>query len=149
MSNQTKLIEAFVQKSNVILFFSVNKSAKFQGFARMESNIQNYQSQYWKDKDMIKLGGVFKIRWLKQSELSFAKVGNYKNPLNNNDPIKKSRDTTELPPDMGYEISNMFEGVLQVQDYQDTLKHQADDLVPAQGPANPQPIASQSSFLNI
>lgn len=112
VSNQAKLIEAFVQKSNVILLFSVNKSAKFQGFARMESNIQNYQSQYWKDKDMIKLGGVFKIRWLKHSELSFAKVGNYKNPLNNNDPIKKSRDTTELPADMGYEISNMFEGPL-------------------------------------
>ena len=72
---------------------------------------------------MIKLGGVFKICWLKHSELSFTKVGNYKNPLNNNDPIKKSRDTTELPPDMGYEIANMFEGALQVQSYKDTLKH--------------------------
>ena len=39
VSNQAKLIEAFMQKSNVILLFSVNKSAKFQGFARMETNI--------------------------------------------------------------------------------------------------------------
>ena len=84
----------------------------------MDTNIQNYQSQYWKDKDMIRLGGVFKIKWLKQTELSFVKCGNYKNPLNNNDPIKKSRDTTELPAQMGYEICNMFEGPLCIQEEQ-------------------------------
>ena len=81
---------------------------------------------------MIKLGGVFKIQWLKLSELSFQKVGNYKNPLNNNDPIKKSRDTTELPADMGYEIANMFTGPLQVTSYNETHKNFSEDLLQAQ-----------------
>ena len=33
----------------------------------------------------------------------------YNNPLNSNEPIRKSRDTQEIPPDMGKEIALMFE----------------------------------------
>lgn len=43
--------------------------------------------------ESIKLGGSFKIKWLRKSELSFNRISQYKNPLNNMEPIKKSRDT--------------------------------------------------------
>lgn len=41
----------------------------------------------------IKLGGSFKIRWLRYSDLSFNKIAHLRNRYNNNEPIKKSRDT--------------------------------------------------------
>lgn len=49
--NKKKLNEAFKTTQNVILIFSVNKSSKFQGFARMETPIMNEQAAFhWKDK---------------------------------------------------------------------------------------------------
>ena len=53
--------------------------------------------------------------------------------MNNNDPIKKSRDTTELPGDMGYEIANMFTGGLLVSSYNETHKHLSEEILQAQG----------------
>lgn len=105
--NQRKLNEAFATSPNVILIFSVNKSSKFQGFAKMDSLIMNDQtSPFWKDTGInciiyydknllenIKLGGSFQIRWLRYSDLSFTKIAHLRNRFNNNEPIKKSRDT--------------------------------------------------------
>ena len=77
----------------------------------MESLISNDQtSPFWKDtgyywnsfhynnnvfgfKENIKLGGSFKIKWLRYSDLSFNKIAHLRNRFNNNEPIKKSRDT--------------------------------------------------------
>ena len=38
-----------------------------------------------------------------------TRFANHPNPLNNDEPIRKSRDTTELPPDIGKEICLMFD----------------------------------------
>lgn len=75
----------------------------------MESPPMPYSGN-WKDKETLRLGGVFKIKWLKFSELSFSRLSHIKNPYNNNEPIKKSRDTQELHPDIGKEICLLFEG---------------------------------------
>lgn len=107
---QKKLIDAYNTTKHVVLLFSVNKSSKFQGFARMESPPMPYSGN-WKDKETLRLGGVFKIKWLKFSELSFSRLSHIKNPYNNNEPIKKSRDTQELHPDIGKEICLLFDGV--------------------------------------
>jgi hypothetical protein len=117
--NQKKLNEAFESKF-VILLFSANKSGGFQGFAIMTSSILNNFSRnnrcnrdnLWKiDEDGLgsfNLGSSFDIKWLSESELPFHRLKNFYNPLNNNEPIAKSRDTQELPENLGIRICKMF-----------------------------------------
>ena len=93
----------------MILIFSVNKSAHFTGFARMTSPISNKIAHYWKHTETIKLGGCFKIEWITYACLNFNRLQNITNPLNNNEPIRKSRDTQELPQKEGKEVCSLFE----------------------------------------
>lgn len=107
-SNEGKLNTAFNSCKNVILLFSVNKSSHFQGYARMDT-ISTNKMVNWQDSDSIKLGGCFKVKWLRTCNVNFNRISHFKNKFNNNEPIKKSRDTQEIPPDVGYEIIKMFE----------------------------------------
>ena len=93
----------------MFLIFSANKTSKFQGFARMDSQITNKVGVYWKNNESIKLGGCFKVEWITTAPLEFSKLQNISNPLNNDEPIRKSRDTQELPPDLGKKICLMFD----------------------------------------
>jgi hypothetical protein len=100
--NQNKLDGAFRSCDNVILFFSANKSAHFQGMAKMISGLTGHFSREWQNDGPcvpsmlvgMKLGPSFKVKWLVCSKMPFTKICNLKNPLNNNEPIKKARDTT-------------------------------------------------------
>lgn len=68
------------------------------------------------------MGGTFKVLWLRICNVNFSRVSHLKNRFNNNEPIKKSRDTQvffqifeklnlfeEIPEDIGFEICKMFE----------------------------------------
>jgi hypothetical protein len=110
ITNQVKLNSAFMEK-NVILIFSVNKSSCYQGFAIMTSYIQKNISNLWKNDDNkeIKLGGCFNVYWISKNEIKFnSEIKNMINPLNNNDPVIKSRDTQELPHNLGFRICEML-----------------------------------------
>jgi hypothetical protein len=98
--------EAF-QNNYVILVFSVNKSSCYQGYAIMTSFISDKVSNIWQNESSVKLGGPFSVVWLCQTELPFVKVGNLSNPINNNESIRNSRDTQELPRDIGWYICNL------------------------------------------
>ena len=73
----------------------------------MESNLDRLVSGVpWVDKETIRLGHPFKIKWFRFSEVPFNKIKNYTNPFNvnyflslkkDNEVIVKSRDTQELP----------------------------------------------------
>lgn len=106
VTNQKKLNEAF-QNNNVILIFSVNKSGSFQGYAIMTSFISDKVSNIWQNESSVKLGGSFSIHWLSMCELPFNKVKNLVNPINNNESVIKSRDTQELPKDIGITLCNL------------------------------------------
>lgn len=99
-SNQKKLNEAF-QNNYVILIFSINKSGCFQGYTIMTSYISDKVSNIWLNESSVKLGGSFSVQWLSVCELPFNKVRNLTNPINNNESVIKSRDTQELPQDIG------------------------------------------------
>ena len=75
----------------------------------MSTPISNKVAHYWKNTETIKLGGCFKIEWITYACLNFNRLQNYTNPLNNNEPIRKSRDTQELPLKEGKEICSLFE----------------------------------------
>jgi hypothetical protein len=55
------------------------------------------------------LGGCFQIEWISYAFLSFSRLEHVSNPLNGNEPIKKSRDTQELPASIGKTICLMFD----------------------------------------
>ncbi len=58
----------------------------------MESLSTN-RAASWQVQDSIKLGGSFKILWLRVCNVNFSRVSQMKNKFNNGEPIKKSRDT--------------------------------------------------------
>ncbi len=103
VANQKKLNDAFYQK-DVILIFSVNKSGFFQGYAVMTSFITNNESKLWNNDYSVKLGGTFSTQWLVNCDLPFSSVKELNNPLNNGEPVIKSRDTQELPKEIGIQL---------------------------------------------
>jgi hypothetical protein len=50
------------------------------------------------------LGGCFAIRWLRTTSVPFSQIYHYKNPLNNDESIRKSRDSQEIPYEIGKEF---------------------------------------------
>lgn len=106
IANQKKLNDAFSQKE-VILLFSVNKSGYFQGYSVMTSYISDKVSNQWNNDFSVKLGGTFTIQWLVECEMSFNFVKNLSNPLNNYETVIKSRDTQEIPKEIGIQICHL------------------------------------------
>ena len=101
--NQKKLNEAF-SKNKVILIFSANGTQSYQGYGIMTSYSSDRPSNIWQIETPIKLGGDFTVNWLCFCSLSFSKVKNLQNPKNNGDPVIKSRDCTELSPEIGMQL---------------------------------------------
>lgn len=106
LTNQNKMIEAFKQ-GNVILIFSVNRTGYFQGFAIMTSFPSDRPSPNWHNENNVKLGGSFGVKWLCVCEMPFNKIKNMTNPLNGNEPLNKSRDTQELPKELGIDLCSL------------------------------------------
>ena len=108
-SNEAKLNEAYSSIPHVFLIFAVSKTFYFQGIARMSSPISNKIGIFWKNIDAIKLGGCFKVQWITSTPLSFNRIVNLTNSYNDNEPLRKSRDGTEIDPKVGRELCLMFE----------------------------------------
>eukprot|EP00826_Nyctotherus_ovalis_P000712 TRINITY_DN10023_c0_g2_i2.p1 TRINITY_DN10023_c0_g2~~TRINITY_DN10023_c0_g2_i2.p1 ORF type:complete len:442 (-),score=141.18 TRINITY_DN10023_c0_g2_i2:18-1343(-) len=100
--NQDKLDKAYKSCKNVILFFSVNKSTRFQGMAKMISGLTNRVSREWQTEG-VRLGYSFKVKWIVTSDMLFANIGTLK--ALNGESIRKARDTTEIGPDVGIQIA--------------------------------------------
>lgn len=108
-NNEAKLHKAFINNANVFLVFSAAKSIKYSGYARMNSQISSRVGHYWVKGENINLGGQFKVDWITTHPADMTRYANHPNPFNNDEPIRKSRDSTELPPDIGKEICLMFD----------------------------------------
>ena len=107
-SNEGRLNAAYHSINHVFLIFSVSKMTEFKGFARMTSP-SSKNSGHWRNTETIKLGGCFKIQWITTASLSFQRIKNLTNSYNNNEPVKNSRDCTELDPLVGREVCKLFE----------------------------------------
>ena len=105
-SNSKKLNEAF-NKGKVILIFSVNGTQTFQGYAIMTSFSSDSPSNLWQIENNIRLGGDFSVVWLCFCELNFTKAKHLQNPKKNGEPVTKSRDSTELSQNIGYELCKL------------------------------------------
>jgi len=105
-----KLHDAFVTANNeypIFLLFSVNASGHFVGLAQMKSPVdfeKNFpgwnQSHKWK--------GCFKISWLYIKDIPNREFRHLKNELNEGKPVPNSRDTQEVPFEVGQEVYKIF-----------------------------------------
>jgi YT521-B-like domain len=106
--NEPKLAAAHSAGKDVILFFSLNGSGCFQGWARMVSPLRPRVAM-WPGETHHHLGSEFSIQWEMVYDLSFHLTGQLYNPLNENLPVKVSRDGQELTPTLGHELVAMME----------------------------------------
>uniref|UniRef100_A0A8C3AQJ1 RNA helicase n=1 Tax=Cyclopterus lumpus TaxID=8103 RepID=A0A8C3AQJ1_CYCLU len=105
-SNETKLAKAFLEKSAIILIFSVQGSGHFQGYARMTSVISQESCQDW---GFMGLGGVFSVEWIHKESLHFQCSQHILNPWNENKKVQISRDGQELEPQAGSQLLLLWE----------------------------------------
>lgn len=104
--NTTKLMNAFQNYEHVVLIFSGNESGGFQGYGKMMTNpIHGLYQGIW-GTSHARLGDNFRVKWIKQCSVEFEALRHVTNPYNQNQPLKKSRDGTELPLDVAEIICN-------------------------------------------
>ncbi|KAL2162084.1 hypothetical protein VTH06DRAFT_7869 [Thermothelomyces fergusii] len=100
--NAEILAKAFAGCKNVILFFSVNKSKAFQGYARMVSppspdnpRPSFIKTIHWETSD------PFRVQWLSKTTVEFWRIGDIKNPYNDNQPVLVGKDGQEIEAECG------------------------------------------------
>ncbi|KAH9423473.1 YTH domain-containing protein 1 [Dermatophagoides pteronyssinus] len=112
LPNEMKLNSAFREFRNVILIFSVKESGKFQGFARLSSEVQyDLEPVKWVLPPGIQscpFGGIFFIDWICRNELPFTHTSHLYNAFNESKPVKIARDGQEIEPKTGEELCRLF-----------------------------------------
>jgi YT521-B-like domain len=107
-----KLTNAFKNCDHVILIFSVNESRSFQGFAMMESEPDpNLRADLFTSDEAspIQFADNFKVRWIVQCNQPFSMFECMpNNPMNEDLPIKQSKNGQELPFKYGNFLCNMI-----------------------------------------
>lgn len=108
LGNQ-RLNNAFHQscKSSVFLLFLVNGSSKFCGIARMTGPVDFTKvSDIWVEAARWK--GIFPLEWLVVKEVPNSAFRYLKVPTNCNKCVTNSRDTQELPLNVGVAMLKIF-----------------------------------------
>ena len=57
----------------------------------------------------MSMGGTFDLDWKRAYGLRWEEVAHLRNPLNEDKPVKISRDGQELPPDLGHTLLTLIE----------------------------------------
>ncbi len=103
-----KLINAFRTVDNVALIFSVNESRSFQGFALIQGEPDpNYKKEFFTNDNSTSI--QFADNWIVRCEYPFAEMyGLPNNPMNENMPIKQSKNGQELPFKLGNYLCHLI-----------------------------------------
>ncbi|KAK4249408.1 YT521-B-like domain-containing protein [Corynascus novoguineensis] len=112
IQNAEILAKAFAKCKNVILFFSVNKSKAFQGYARMTSApspdnpLPSFvKGLHWETSD------PFRVRWLSKTTVEFWRIGHIKNPYNDYLPVLVGKDGQEIEEECGAALLREMEDI--------------------------------------
>lgn len=102
-----RLSKAFKSNNEVYLFFLVNGSGKFCGVAKMTSDIDfDNHSDIWSEDSKWK--GVFNVEWLLIKDIPNKYFQQFKIVQNDNKSVTNSRDTQEIPHDIGISMLKIF-----------------------------------------
>lgn len=130
-SGNEKLNNAFVAANGeypILLLFSINGSGHFLGVCQMKSTVDfNRNFEGWDQNH--KWRGSFEISWIFIKDIPNKEFRHLKNELNEDKPVTNSRDTQEIPNDVGLTMLDFFEkyenqtSILDFADYfEDTRK---------------------------
>ncbi|KLU88532.1 hypothetical protein MAPG_07517 [Magnaporthiopsis poae ATCC 64411] len=109
--NGKLLTKAFATSKNVLLFFSVNQSGAFQGYARMCSKPDPGIAQPdWEDMAGRRTSPPFRVEWLGTTPVTSRQVRYLRNPLNENLSVLVGRDGQEIAEKTGVALLRMMEG---------------------------------------
>ncbi|KAK6463791.1 YT521-B-like domain-containing protein [Scheffersomyces coipomensis] len=87
-------------EGKIFLLFSVNSSGKFCGVAEMKENIDfNKSSDIWVEQTRWK--GIFPVEWLLIKDVPNRYFQHLKIPSNEYKPVTNSKDTQEIPFEVG------------------------------------------------
>ncbi|KAK0742386.1 YT521-B-like domain-containing protein [Apiosordaria backusii] len=103
--NRSAFTEAFEQCKNVILFFSINQSGHFQGYARMLSPPSKKIPRPWWMKALPwGASEPFRLEWLSTTPIEFGRIRHIHNSLNESSPVFVGKDGQEIEPGAGAEL---------------------------------------------
>ncbi|KAJ4461304.1 putative Cleavage and polyadenylation specificity factor CPSF30 [Paratrimastix pyriformis] len=106
---ERRLDEAFRTCDQVLLVISLNGSGHFQGFCQMAGPVGPPQPLLWATPGGETYGGTIPIKWLQVCAMPFGQSLHLRNPLNENSPVKASRDGQELAPPVGRALCRLID----------------------------------------
>ncbi|KAG5993743.1 hypothetical protein E4U54_003279, partial [Claviceps lovelessii] len=110
--NGPLLTQAFRECRAVVLFFSVNKSKAFQGYAQMTSLPDpTIPLPPWIASTATDMHTTppFHIHWINTTETPFHELSHLKNALNEHLAVSVGRDGQEYPADCGRRMVQLME----------------------------------------
>ena len=82
LNMKDKLRSAFLYHSHVFLFFATNRSYELKGLARMETEPSKAPDKScWVGVGNIRLGGNFKIKWVRKTPLTALQIEKALGPI--------------------------------------------------------------------
>jgi len=115
---------AFAQCKNVFLFFSVNKSRAFQGYACV-ATAPSYDTPRprWARSLQWDASPPFRLEWLSTTKVEFHHIGHLNNRRNDDRPVLIGKDGQEIEEECGRKLLEQMEWVSRckhAQPYRDT-----------------------------
>lgn len=107
--NLGMLTEAYNTCRHVILFFSVNNSRAFQGYARMASAPGDAPTPSWAKQLIWESTPPFYIEWISTNETRFNRCGQLKNALNEGQAVLVGRDGQEIEQKCGRGLCELID----------------------------------------
>ncbi|KAK5987743.1 YTH domain-containing protein 1 [Cladobotryum mycophilum] len=108
--NGKLLTEAFNKSKSVILFWSINKSQSFQGYARMLTAPRpDIEKTEWMTSIHWKTSHPFQVEWLNTRHTEFWKVGELKNDFNEGRRAFVGRDGQEYTEACGRRMMKVMD----------------------------------------
>lgn len=93
--------------ARIFLFFSVNGSGCFCGVAEMTTDLRECHNDIWMEKKRFKK--VFSVHWLVIRDVPNKCIRHFLNPLNEMKSVIQSRDTQEIPFEIGRSMVKVFD----------------------------------------
>ncbi|KAK0629034.1 YT521-B-like domain-containing protein [Bombardia bombarda] len=108
-ATQTKngpvLTGAFANCRHVILFFSINKSRAFQGYARMATAPSpDTPRPKWMSGIHWDTSPPFRVEWLSRTSVEFFRIGHLRNAYNEDLPVLVGKDGQEIEEECGRQL---------------------------------------------
>ncbi|KAK3381502.1 YT521-B-like domain-containing protein [Podospora didyma] len=105
LQNGQVLTSAFANCKHVILFFSINKSKAFQGYARMATAPSpDTPRPKWMSGIHWDTSPPFRVDWLSKVAVEFFRIGHLKNSYNENAAVLVGKDGQEIEEECGREL---------------------------------------------